>query len=760
MKEYRNGWNNALDLGPAAPNLSEDLEWVLQSGQSDPALVAEGLLHTYHAPVLRLCIALEDQPERARVLHHQIFARAVNQAYRYNSKISIPLWFYTCLLQALPRVILRERSAHLSILLHVFAELDAEQLAALFKLKLERVQNRLSKLEKEPQAILGRAGLPAEMTSDLQAGTDWRQALRERYPAHKLEDEALEAMANEIVEQAEKRNAIHRRWVLLQELVLLLLAALAVAGLIMAADSFSSPPTTATPQRTVVVTRIVEKVVAPLIVVVTTPAPGPTPYPTPSPVVSPPRLPPLTLDSSPISILERLRLAETLWQTVWADVITVLYGPSGYLGPDRIHRTQLWLGETQARILSGPLQGPPQEFWVANQGQIYWKSRGSSARLPRETVMDSLKRPMMNELGLLFDPLQPLGAEWVDPYSWQIRIFGRDRVAGREALIIELLDGKGDRSARLWLDTQTSFVLRQQQYRPAGARRPAIEIIVTRVAFDLNFTNQALFDLDHQQTVEFANDPLGRPSRAAPTVTARANWESNPQPAYLDPPPEFDPTRSSLRFLYPTDFDLSSVEVPVDLFGENYYLGSMIFANPWWIVCERSPDGQRIAFASRPLLSQQPSLTLRWLDLQDLRVRTRRSIPAVEVSDLAFAPDSTRLAYFGLGSSGEGVYLADLASGQVNLLSLAEKARSLAWSPDGSQIALIGRGPWMSAWDELVVLDATSGEVVYHAPYEIGGALPGDAPLLGWGAEFLEAFPSQPAGLEACAAPPASGATP
>ena len=66
----------------------------------------------------------------------------------------------------------------------------------------------------------------------------------------------------------------------------------------------------------------------------------------------------------------------------------------------------------------------------------------------------------------------------------------------------------------------------------------------------------------------------------------------------------------------------------------------------------------------------------------------------------------------------------------------------------------------MSAWDELVVLDASSGEVAYHTPYDAGDLLPGDAPLLAWGADFLQAFPAQPGGLEACAAPPEQNPTP
>jgi hypothetical protein len=47
-------------------------------------------------------------------------------------------------------------------------------------------------------------------------------------------------------------------------------------------------------------------------------------------------LSPLSIDSSTISILERLQLAGALWETVWAETITILHGPPGYLGPNRI----------------------------------------------------------------------------------------------------------------------------------------------------------------------------------------------------------------------------------------------------------------------------------------------------------------------------------------------------------------------------------------------------------------------------------------
>jgi DNA-directed RNA polymerase specialized sigma24 family protein len=365
MKEYRSGWGNTLDLGPGQAVLSADLEWVLQSGQSDLHLVAEALLHTYFAPVYRLCLALRADPEPTQELLDQIFAKAVNQAYRYRPQTGIPVWFYQCLLQALPWPIRRARHAHLPVLLYAFTDLSAEQIATLFDLKSSRVKARLDKLEKQPAAALERAGLPAEMTAGLPAGSTWREMIQRRYAAPEPDDDELEDLAAQVLDQAKKQSAARRRWVLVQELALLLLAALIVGVLISAADWFlPADPPERTPPPTLVVTRIVEKEVNPVIAVIHTATPGPTPHPTPSPVGVALRLSPLSIDSSTISILERLQLAGALWETVWAETITILHGPPGYLGPDRIQHSQFWLGEDQAHILSGPQEGPPKEVWI------------------------------------------------------------------------------------------------------------------------------------------------------------------------------------------------------------------------------------------------------------------------------------------------------------------------------------------------------------------------------------------------------------
>lgn len=755
MKTYRNGWGNSLDLEPGLPELSADLEYILQSGQSDLRLVAEGLLYTYYAPVYRLCLVLEDNPSRAQELFDLTFAKAVNQAYRYQPKSGIPVWFYRCLLQAIPLPARRERRGDLPVLLRAFTELNPEQIALLCNLNTSQAKTMLANLEEQPGAVLEQAGLAPEKTSGLQAGDSWRQVLQQQYPVPELDEDALEARAEQIYARAEKSRTIRRRLVLVQELILLLVVALIVGAFITAADRLAPEENpTRTPPPTVIVTRIVEKEMAPVIVVTATATAQPRRYPRPTPVGAPLRLPPLSVDSSPVSILERLRISEMFWETVWAETITVLHGPEGYLGPDRIRRSQFWLSNEQARIQSGPLEGAPDEIWVGNLGRLYsLQPREGFTRLVEVITRDSLKRPTLNELGLIFDPLQPLGIEAVERREVQLRISGRDRIAGRETVVVELLDASGARTARLWLDTQTSFVLRHQQFQPAGMRSPAIETIVTRVVFNLDFENQAFFDLNQPAPEAPANDPLGRPSRALPTIIARANWESNPQPARTAPPQGFDPARSRLSFLYPPDFDLQSPEVPVDLFADDYFLGSVTFANPWWMICERSPDGRRIAAASRPLLAQQTGSTLYWLEVVNAPVIAQRRITIAGVSDLAFAPDSQRLAMLGRGGSGSGLYLVDLQTGELRILYAIERGRSLAWSPDGEQIALIGHVSGQSGPEELLIIEAQTGELVYRAAYSPGDVLNEDAPLLGWGSDFLRAFPTRNGGLEACSVP-------
>ena len=476
MKDYRNGWGETADLGLGSPDLSADLEWLLQSGQGDRNLIAEGLLHTYHTQVYRLCLVLEADPAAGHVLLVRTFAKAVQQAYRYRPETDLPVWFYNFLLSELPLAYRKERRADLPVLFYAFADLNPEQIAALFNQDARRVEVRLAKLEKDPAVRLARAGLPPQATDDLKAGPSWREDLGQRYSAPDLDDDQLEGLAVEVVKQADKRNLVRRRWVVLQELVLLVLVALGVAGLIMASDIINTDETGSgtltptSPASTVIPTRSLGREPTVDVLVVPYTSPRPKRYPTPSPVGPSLSLPTLSEASSPLSVLERMRIADQFWQTAWGEMTTILYRPPGYLGPDRTFRSQFWLNESQARIQIGPMEGPPNELWIGNQGQLFSVQFDGSSTPRLELVSEgSQKRPTMGSLGLIFDPLQILGGESARPRNWQIRPLGLDQVAGRAALVVELTDANGTGYDRLWLDTETSFVLRHQQFR--GAQR-------------------------------------------------------------------------------------------------------------------------------------------------------------------------------------------------------------------------------------------------------------------------------------------------
>ena len=54
---------------------------------------------------------------------------------------------------------------------------------------------------------------------------------------------------------------------------------------------------------------------------------------------------------------------------------------------------------------------------------------------------------------------------------------------------------------------------------------------------------------------------------------------------------------------------------PVDIFAGGYYLESGYFGDPWNTVCDRSPDGLAVAFAS-PLNVPKRSF-VHWFRLDD-----------------------------------------------------------------------------------------------------------------------------------------------
>lgn len=125
-----------------------------------------------------------------------------------------------------------------------------------------------------------------------------------------------------------------------------------------------------------------------------------------------------------------------------------------------------------------------------------------------------------------------------------------------------------------------------------------------------------------------------------------------------------------------------------------------------------SPSGQQMAFVSQ----RDGQVDIYRADVHSGTVVNLTDHPADDFSP-AWSPDGERLVFVsnrdetdGLRRDGLfGLYLLDVASGDVRYLLSAASLESLAWSPDGSWLTLVAYSDRDRRWD-VVVVDARSGE--------------------------------------------------
>jgi len=81
------------------PELSSDLEWMLQSGQANSEMLAEALIEKYAALVSRLALAYFEDPDLAQQAVPEVFTAALLNTYRYRNQLGIQTWFFSVLAQ-------------------------------------------------------------------------------------------------------------------------------------------------------------------------------------------------------------------------------------------------------------------------------------------------------------------------------------------------------------------------------------------------------------------------------------------------------------------------------------------------------------------------------------------------------------------------------------------------------------------------------------------------------------------------------------
>ncbi len=497
---------------------------------------------------------------------------------------------------------------------------------------------------------------------------------------------------------------------------------------------------------------------------------------TPGP--TPPGLP----EEAPVeALLVRAAQSTQLWQTLWADVQVIDYGPVGYYGPaQQVLRKQVWVSQPDyVRIIYGPLAGTdlqtgapagtpvtddPDGTLVVSAGLLYGHDFNNGA-----TYRD-LTAELLPDLDLqkLFLPQDlPPG----------VNVFDRsqvEHVAGRPARVLDAYNPLGAVMYRYWVDEQYGMVLRRREFSGADPEVALRDIVVTRIVFDARLPAE-IFNPEKYTGDRFALDYSGlpvSPLSTAPPIADAGRTGHEPLPGRAAPP-GYDPSTGRLSFQWSIAPANSGAYLPgLELFADSYLLGKVVFPDaisqpqagsrdvtgailPSILICKRSPDGRRLAFSLFPAsYAVQKSILLYTLDLLEPEKASSLVPDISQLGDFAFSADGSQLAYFACHKGGAacGVYLMNFNSSErlPHSLMAVNFADYFLWSPDGKSLGFLAAQGLDRAWSYLVVR-LEDGEIVEQGGFDWRRLIPQEGSMAaGW----TEGSPVQAGGLDECAAPP------
>ncbi|HEX6304179.1 MAG TPA: hypothetical protein VFZ76_08325 [Anaerolineales bacterium] len=770
------------------PELSADLEWMLQSGQASREMLAGTLVDEFYIPLYRLGLALYGKAKAARRFAGDTLVAALLKVHQYNGQTGVHLWIYRRALALYPST-RRQKSrifgllnlsrthqpaspadgqdAHfqaenplhqfhdlfgdvqyLAVCLHHLLGLEASEIAPVLKARQDSIQNWLAK----SWQIFRSCAWPADL-DDQATQVEFSHWLQDQYPAPDLSGHELQAIKSEIGGEVEVRERQQRRFTYFKELVLVGFAILIIGGVMWGLSQFN-------PQDPRSRVRVVTQIVS-----VEKDSPGQNEPAAPrfdyrglSTAIEP-----LNINSSPDAVQERMASTERNWDSMWQDVNVIFYGPPGYLGPPDAVRAQVWLDQSnQTRMIAGPLDGQPDHQFIARDKGFHHATIDSILRWYYLTYDRHLALGMDIEHFSL--PVSNLARE-----NRRLIVQGIEVVANHQALVVDQETRTGKLESRMWIDTVSGVTLRKRLYAPSNPDVVILDAVTTQVSYNVqfpvgngNFANQA-----DDGELQFAGNYLGVPDsgRFAPgrgrfanpiTIWAPRAYRQSYHP-YTPPPADFDPSGSRLTFQYiPTistensPFNLSGMDHIAGLFAGGYYLRSLNIGDPFSVICDRSPDGERLAMAQGRKSQPRDISRLTWVNLSDSQEPGTIDLE-IDLAHFAFSPDNQRLALFGYGEPVGSLYVLNTESGQLTRLLNLEYVRSLMWAPDGEQLAIIGNWESPEYNEEIMVIDPDTGKVTYYTPYNYHGqiAVP---ELPDWMAD--RTFPEFMTGLEACAAAP------
>jgi DNA-directed RNA polymerase specialized sigma24 family protein len=735
------------------PELSPDLEWMLQGRQASPALILESLIQEYSAQVTRLTYTILDDPSQAMYAAFDTFAAVLENRHRYYGKLGARLFIFAQAIEVCRRY-LRERRRQrvlpgkealsrlatadrvfalvaslddrlrVPLILYYAHHLSYDEVAVILNSTPSRVQKKIQGGVAYIESLVN-AQLDMAQTIEGLLGT----CLQDRWQAADLAEISEAQMIQAVDYAIEKKKQASQVRGYLSQAVLggALLVALIAIGVLTNRNSPSQMTLPPIP-RTYVVTQLVRVP----IYITSTP-----------PLRLKPPLSTLTIDSSPEEIRQRIMESDFLWYTLWADAYVYDYGPAGYVGPPNIRREQIWISQPyQGLLISGPTTDKVDKSWLLSENRLYPLKN----LVPQYIYYphDYLPSDLLHTY-LIFQP-----KNWARA-GMPMTIVEKINTLGMDALIVDVSAKDGSLMGRLTVDAELGIILSIRLYGQDGITVLG-DVYLNKLAVDVELPEE-IFDssrrIDHFFKDYRAQEADIEPVYDLVDVTP-AGHVSYPKTL---PPPGFDIFRSyvTLQWSHPPFGESNNLVIAsVDVFVDGYYRGQIEVGNPWSAVCERSPDGRFLAFIEQPDQAPFPSTRMHWLSLNDI-VADHNLLPngSQYGDDVAFSPDSSALAFWGCGVREDncGVYLLNLSTQKLKKLLPGGYASYFVWSPDGEELALLKED------DTLVVVDASNGQIIYKKYMDwITFVVPPDAPVLKWDVEY----PPAQKGLQGCALPGAN----
>jgi DNA-directed RNA polymerase specialized sigma24 family protein len=435
------------------------------------------------------------------------------------------------------------------------------------------------------------------------------------------------------------------------------------------------------------------------------------------------------------SVLQRFAVQGLKANTFWIDGFVIDYGPSSYIGPEDIYHVQIWDSKEQSLSLIGLLDQLPNEVVLRDslkgylllakpRSDLLWFSEWQELGNQRSKSLQIMQKASQ----ILFDTREfERGYTFID--------MGRENLAGINSLIIDAYNRDGKRTDRIWYDDRRGFILRRISFLPDNEAAPSFEVQVRSVQYDIDIP-QTVLNPQIPWRGGYAQDAGGVP--AATADIQPQNYDSRQRLPLRAPPPDFDAANGTITFQYPLSYKIGSFSSQVQLFSDGYMLGDISFGDPWQSICDRSPDGQWIAYVSNPVHSTDVNTQLHWSMVANPIGDDFQTLLRFGVSEFAFSPGSKEIAFFsnpssnGLGELG----IVSITTHQEQSLFKLGDAKSLVWSPDGKNLGMIARLNPDSYLENIVVFNLEKNAVIYNSPIDFVSNAEGDWPMVDWGVEF------------------------